>query len=178
MDKKLPKLQPPSAVPITALAILLAVYFLLRLLFKYSLWLKINGFIVPTGAIVKSFLGYGYFTDIGEWIYDTNSTQFILGESCSGTTFFSLLTAYIAFRIQTSGASYLWLLAVLPITIIVNAMRVVSSIAVHNMVSHYNFSGIASFAHVASGVAVFLCCFLIVAYFVERTGKSGSLNGY
>lgn len=147
------------------LGILLVIYFFCRLFFQQLTIMKV-GFIFPTGVIVEMFYGAGEFIN-NEWLFGIENTQFVLGESCSGTTFFSLLFAYIVYRIKTQSIAYVWLFLSYPIAIIANAMRVLSSIYAHNFLSNFNAFNFLEEAHVATGVIAFLCSFLIVAYFIE-----------
>jgi len=146
--------------------ILLSVYFLCRLFFQQLPMMK-TAFIFPTGLIVDSFYGAGGYS-AGEWLFNSEQTLFVLGESCSGTTFFSLLAAYIAFRIATHQTSWLWLVYAYPLTLMANSMRVLSSIYAHNSLVVFNAGQFAGPIHVFTGVVAFLCSFLFIAYIIER----------
>jgi len=129
-----------------------------------------TGFIFPTGLIVELFYGVGEY--IGrEWLFGIENTQFVLGESCSGTTFFSLLIAYIAFRIKTHQTSIIWFLLAYPIALIANAMRVLSSIYAHNTLALLNGHEFSDHVHVITGAVAFLCSFLLVAYTIEKPNR-------
>lgn len=145
---------------------LLAVYFFGRLFFQQLTVMK-TAFIYPTGLLVESFYGAGSYVN-KEWLFGFNGTQFILGESCSGTTFFSLLIAYISFRALTHKTSLVWLALAYPIVIIANTMRVLSSIYAHNGLVSFDGLHFSSQVHVFTGAITFLCCFLIIAYFIEK----------
>lgn len=116
------------------------------------------------------FYGFGEYSE-GAWLFYAGKTRFVLAESCSGTTFFSLLVAYIAFRIKTHGIALLWLVYAYPITLLANAFRVISSIPAHNLLAHYQFDAISNEIHVVAGVSAFLLCYLPVAYLIERSTK-------
>jgi exosortase/archaeosortase family protein len=148
------------------LLILFAVYFFGRLFFQQLTLMK-TAFIYPTGLIVESFYGAGNYTN-KEWLFGFKGTQFILGESCSGTTFFSLLIAYICFRTLTHKTPLIWLAFAYPIAIFANAMRVLSSIYAHNGLATFNGLHLSSQLHVFTGAITFLCCFLVIAYFIEK----------
>lgn len=148
------------------IATLFIVYFLCRLFFQQITIAKI-GFIFPTGVIVEMFYGAGEFIK-KEWLFRIEHTQFVLGESCSGTTFFSLLIAYIAYRIKTHKTPLIWLLLAYPIAIIANAMRVLSSIYAYNISAILNVSSFRDEVHVITGSIAFLCGFLFVAYIIEK----------
>ena len=149
-----------------SLGILLCVYFLCRLFFQQLTIMKV-GFIFPTGVIVEMFYGAGEFVR-GEWLFGIESTQFVIGESCSGTTFFSLLIAYIAYRIRTHKTSYFWLILAYPVAIVANAMRVLSSIYAHNILPTLNAMDFRDEVHVVTGAIAFLCSFLLIAYIIEK----------
>ncbi len=145
---------------------LLLVYFLSRFLFQQLTVLK-SAFIYPTGLIVEFFYGAGNYIQ-REWLFEFNGTQFVLGESCSGTTFFGLLIAYICFRVLTHKTSMIWLAFAYPLAIFANAMRVLSSIYAHNGLATIDGLHISSQVHVFTGAITFLCCFLVIAYYIEK----------
>lgn len=149
-----------------ALGVLLCVYFLCRLIFQQFPVVK-TAFIFPTGWIVQAFHGAGRFVD-GQWFFDIHRTMFVLGESCSGTTFFSLLVAYICFRIRTKSTSSIWLLWAYPVSIVANAIRVQSSMFAHNTLTLISASDFSDQMHVATGTVTFLCSFLCFVYIIER----------
>lgn len=152
--------------------VLLLVYFLCRLFFQQLTSMKI-GFIYPTGILVNLFYGIGEYIN-GEWLFNFVQTQFVLNESCSGTTFFSLLVAYIAFRMKTKSISFVWLVLVYPITLLANAMRVMSSIYAHNTTAFLNMSSIDTYVHVITGTIAFLCSFLCIAYLIEKPSNKNA----
>ena len=129
-----------------------------------------TGFIFPTGLIVELFYGAGEY--IGrEWLFGIENTQFVLGDSCSGTTFCSLLIAYIAFRIKTHKTSIIWFLLAYPIALIANTMRVLSSIYAHSTLALLNGHEFSDHVHVITGAVAFLCSFLLVAYIIEKPNR-------
>lgn len=148
------------------IAVLLLVYFLGRLVFQQFPELKIL-FIYPTGLLVDLFYNFGYFTG-SEWIFGINQTRFVIDASCSGTTFFSLLGAYFAFRILTHKIPLFWLASLLPIVLIANSMRVLSSIYAHELGAFFNMQQHSDIIHVATGSITFALVFLIIALFIEK----------
>lgn len=148
---------------------LLFAYFILRILFQQLPEAK-TLFIYPTGLIVDVFYGTGRYIQ-PEWIYFMGKTQFILGDTCSGTTFFSLLFSYLIYRILTLKVSWLWLAAAFPVTLIANSMRVLSSMHAHNFLTVLGLEQHGDSVHAITGTATFLTCFLIMTYFIEK-GKS------
>ena len=148
------------------LASLLITYFLLRLFFQQVVVAKI-GFIYPTGLLVNWFFHYGEF-DSQVWIFGIERTRFVLGASCSGTTFFSLLVAYLVYRSQTHVLHPIWFVLAYPITLLANAIRVASSIATHQLLNTARFDSFQAQAHVLTGVITFFFCFILVAYLIER----------
>ena len=153
-----------------AIAALFFSYFICRVFFQ-QLTVAKSAFIFPTGIIVEWFYDAGSYIG-GEWIYEIGSTQFILGESCSGTTFFSLLVAYFIYRSLTLNSSYVWLLLAYPITIFANAMRVLSSISAHNLLAVLDASAYRDEVHAITGAIAFLTCFLLVAMFIESNPRT------
>lgn len=152
------------------MATLLLCYLFLRLFFQQVAMAKI-GFIYSSGVLVNWFYGLGHYVN-GEWFFGIGSTQFILGASCSGTTFFSLLVAYLAYRRLTHQTSTLWLLMAFPIAILANAMRVLSSIFAHLCLAKLDQLTFTSEVHTATGSITFFMCFIAVAYFVEKNQVS------
>ncbi len=168
----------PSA-PLTgryliAIATMFVTFALLRLLFREVDELKL-AFIYPTGWLVHSFLSSGVFA-LGEWHFSlvstlagsTHGTRFILGESCSGTTFFCLLCAFFALRRATHGISGWWLIAAWPITLVANAIRVLSAIYLHKGLAIVGLEVWQASAHVITGTLTFLTLLLVVSWWVER----------
>lgn len=78
------------------IVLLVAVYFVVRLLLAQFSALKL-GFIFLSGLLVNGFIGGGAFS-MGEWSFRLGHTAYVLGESCSGTTFFAMLFALINTR--------------------------------------------------------------------------------
>ncbi len=154
---------------------LLVVYFLCRLLFQQLPMLK-SVFIYPTGLIVKAFYGSGKYMD-AEWTYFLGNTQFTLGETCSGTTFFSLLFAFLVFKAFTCKTPAIWLLFVYPIVLLVNTMRVLCSIHIHVYLTGIGAQAYSDYVHVMTGTTTFLSCFLLIAYFIEKGRESSSNAG-
>lgn len=155
--------QQPFFLPVFAL---LLTYFLLRVFFKQYVVAK-TWFIYPSGVIVNWFNGSGEYLS-QEWVFGIQSTRFVLGEPCSGTTFFSLLLAYIVYRTLTHRTPLIWLLLAYPIAIAANSMRVLSSITAHNTLAYLNALTVTSEVHVITGTIAFSISFLLVAYLIER----------
>ena len=53
-------------------------------------------FIYPSGLVVNGIHGGGEFID-GEWFFFLGRTEFILGESCSGSAFFTVVLFYVGY---------------------------------------------------------------------------------
>ena len=150
-------------------SLLLLAYLLLRILFQQIPDLK-TLFIYPTGVLVSVFFGTGEYTG-SEWIYPFDQTQFVLGESCSGTTFFSLLSAYLIYAKAKHKTRLIWLWLAYPATVLANTMRVLSSIYAYGMLTQLNAQAYGDAIHAITGSVTFLTCLLATALFVERTGK-------
>jgi len=152
-------------MPLKPYSVLLLSYLGLRLIFQQLTMLKL-GFIYPTGLLVSGFYDAGVFSGQG-WSFFIGSTEFVLSESCSGTTFFCLLMAFMCFRVQTKTASYWWLLAVYPIAILANTIRVVSSMEAHRFLVLVNQADITDPVHTLVGSMVFLAVFLLVSIILD-----------
>jgi len=161
-----------KAQTIKPLLVLLLTYFLLRLFFQQLVMAK-SWFIYPSGLVVNLFHGAGEYLN-HEWLFAINRTNYILGEPCSGTTFFSLLLAYLVYRHITHKASLVWLPLAYPIAIFANAMRVLSSMHAHDSLTHINATALGSELHVAMGVIAFCSSFLVVAYLVEKPQRGNT----
>lgn len=143
---------------------LLLCYLLFRLIFRFIPEAKL-AFIYPSGVLVQSFFTSGSY-HVDEWQFLFGETLFILGESCSGTTFFSMLIAYVIYS-MFRGDSWLWLLAVYPVTLIANTIRVISSIYAHNLATISGVAGFDEYIHIICGVSAFLVSFIIMVYLMD-----------
>lgn len=144
--------------PIT---VLLLSYFVLRLIFQQFTLLKL-GFIFPSGWLVSMFYDAGSFLGV-EWQFLLGSTEFRLGDSCSGTTFFSLLAAFIIYRLRQQAGLWYCLLAAYPVAILANTIRVISSIEAHRFLVLIDQIDITDQVHALVGSMVFLAVFLLIS---------------
>lgn len=126
-----------------------------------------SGFIWPTGVFVDGLLNNGFYLD-KQWLFNFGETRFVLGESCSGTTFYSLLVAYIAYRIRTHRISVAWLLLAYPVAIVANAIRVSSSIYIYEILQLFDNHAFSDALHVLVGSVTFLSVFLIFAFAIDK----------
>ena len=144
---------------------LLLSYFLLRLLFQQWPSLK-QLFIYPTGWLVSLFYNVGQFVG-GEWLFHIGVTEFTLGDVCSGTTFFCLLCAFMIYRRVLVSQSLYWLLLAFPVTIIANAVRVVSSIEAHRFLVMIERVSVTSHVHALVGCMVFMATFILCSLVLD-----------
>ena len=152
------------------IAALLLSYLGARTVFQQLPELK-SLFIYPTGVIVNSFYATGSHIN-SEWVYIFNQTKFVLGESCSGTTFFSLLISYLIYSRLKNNTPLFWLALTYPITLVANTMRVLSSIYAHQFLAHINAENYSDSIHVVTGTVTFLSCLLLVALLIEKSGNT------
>ncbi|WP_185231052.1 archaeosortase/exosortase family protein [Teredinibacter franksiae] len=164
-------------IPVYALLSgLLAVYLGFRLFFKFIPDAKL-AFIYPSGVFVNAFLSGGEYS-MGEWLFGGDSkTVYILGESCSGTTFFSMLFAYMTYSV-VKGYRWWWLLLVYPLSLMANTIRVISSIYAHQLIKGSAISIYAEYVHIACGVAAFLVTFILVVYILDHLNGRASNAAY
>ncbi|MCP4471235.1 MAG: hypothetical protein GY815_11210 [Gammaproteobacteria bacterium] len=148
--------------------LLLLVFFACRLLFQQLVFLK-SAFIYPTGLVLEQYIGFGFY-DGQQWLFRPGATRFLLGETCSGTTFFSLLVAYLVYRLHTRKKLLIWLSLAYPVALFANSMRVLSAIHAHQFLTFFDADHLAVELHVVTGSIAFLCCFLIVAWAIEKQG--------
>lgn len=148
------------------IGVLLLAYLLCRVAFAQLPVLK-QLFIWPSGQILSALYGAGEYTG-DQWRFVFGSVSYLLDASCSGTTFFSLLLAYLCFRVYTHRINPLWLVAAYPIALIANVMRVHCAIFLDQWLRWADQLAFSQFVHVLAGVVAFLCCFVVVAWCVER----------
>ena len=158
------------------IVLLLSSYFGLRVLFKYWEASK-QAFIYPTGYLVNCFYGQGSYTG-NQWQLAIGNTPFTLSSQCSGTTFFSLLVAFIIFKAAQQPRWWAYLLLAYPITLIANTTRVTSLMFTHKTLAHINAIQYDEIAHIIVGtvtfLSFFLMCILIFEYCTQRPVKGFS----
>ena len=142
-----------SPVLVAPSALLLS-YFVARSLFRFLPFLK-QAFIYPTGLLVNSMGTPGEYSG-GEWLYDHAHVRFVLGESCSGTTFFCLLLAFLVYHRVTGSLSSLALLLAFPVALLANAIRVSTSMLLYQVLDQLNLSQLQDTLHILTGVISFL----------------------
>ncbi|CAK0779717.1 membrane hypothetical protein [Gammaproteobacteria bacterium] len=148
-------------------SVLVGIYLVLRALFYVFPTLKTLFFIYPVGGLVSAFLGMGDFGH-GEWLFMVGTTRVTLGGLCSGTTFFSLLMAYLGMRYQSGGLSAGWLVAGYPLALLTNASRVVCSIQVYAHGGRLMPLAMQEHIHEAIGVVVFATTLIMLTLILER----------
>lgn len=134
--------------------ILVCVYIGFRLLFYSFPGLKSLFFIRPVGSLISLFWGVGVFNG-NEWVYETGGIKIILGELCSGTTFFCLLSAYVIMKYSSGGLSAWWIAACYPLSLVTNASRVLCSVYVSGYTMNQFSESTHSQIHLFVGVIVF-----------------------
>ena len=154
----------------SALIWLLAVYFLFRVLFSQWPDLK-EAFIYPTGILVNLSGLSGEYAQ-GEWRYQFQTVRFILGELCSGTTFFSLVTAYLIYQWRLRYIGLSWLALAYPVTILANAIRVTASMILYLLLDSMQLTDLNEPLHIVCGVVTFLTTLLALAYLIDITRKN------
>ncbi len=157
------------------LGVLVGVYAGFRMLFFFAPGLKGLLFIQPTGYLVEFFWGTGVL-DRGEWIYQAGDLRIRFGELCSGTTFFSLLSAYTAMKCVTRRLSVEWLAACYPLTLLTNAARVLCSMYVYAYSAQRLSAEFNEYLHLALGVTVFALSFIALTLFWERKTAGDDLG--
>jgi len=155
---------PPSLLK--SISLLTGVYALFRLVFYFYPKLKTLCFIHPTGKLVSLFWGMGKFYR-EEWVYEMGRMRVVLGELCSGTTFFSLLVAYMIMRYSVGRLSLWWIAASYPLSLFINAARVICSAYVSYPVIRYLPDHTHDHIHLAIGVIIFFTAFIVLTLFWE-----------
>lgn len=164
---------PPPLHSILPIIMLLSSYLGLRVLFKYWEASK-QAFIYPTGYLVNVFYGHGGYTG-REWQLTIGNTPFTLSSQCSGTTFFSLLVAFILFKAAQQPRWWAYLLLAYPITLIANTARVTSLMFTHKTLACIGASQLDEVAHILVGtvtfLSFFLICIFVFEYYTQRSAK-------
>lgn len=150
----------------SAISALLLSYLSLRIVFQQGEITK-QAFIFPTGWLVKLFYGHGQY-EFGEWYFNIGHSPFTLGESCSGTTFFSLLTAFFIFKGIRQPRWLAYLILAYPITLIANTTRVLSVISTHNTLDLLQLSEYGQTLHIVVGTMTFLSFLFASVLLLEK----------
>ncbi|WOO42033.1 exosortase/archaeosortase family protein [Rubellicoccus peritrichatus] len=101
-------------------------------------------------------------------------------EACSGTGFFSILLATIAYLLLLYRPSrYMvitMLLSVWPLAVIVNAARIVFSVASRRIAGFFLSPDYFPIVHQATGTLIFLTTLIALAFFINYLNRHGTRN--
>lgn len=164
--KRLSRMRTHWGLPILAL---LTSYLGLRVVFHQWEATK-QCFVYPVGYLVKLFYGQGVYTGL-EWRFSVGEVPFTLSTQCSGTTFFSLLTAFILYKATQRPYWLRYLLLAYPLALFANSARIISVILTHKVLGHLHAEHLSDAAHVLVGAVTFLSFFLFFVLVVELHHK-------
>jgi exosortase/archaeosortase family protein len=118
--------------------------------------------------------GLGYYGD--GWQMVVTDRSIVVTAACSGTDFFLMVAALIGWRLagrakSPAAAALAGLALALPLTILVNALRVVAVSQAHRWLIPLLPERYAAFAHMFTGCAVFLPALIGLNFLLETYAK-------
>lgn len=157
------------------LIIMVFVYALLAFVFYLLPSLELLLFVQPTGMISAFFSG-GVITHHSDW-----SWSFIIqglfiqvDQTCSGTNFFCLMTAFFLSRPFKNSRQFLILLFLAyPLTIFANICRVLGTTHLHLVIAPFLPARFYSGLHLGLGIMIFLTVLLISSFTCNRVLQVG-----
>ena len=110
------------------------------------------------------------------WLLGFNRIPVIVTEACSASDYFAILAGLIAWQLAAQGrrllsAPLIGLFFSVPLTLGVNAMRVVFVASVHRWIIPLMPENCAYFLHQLAGVAVFLPSLIVFNFILETHGR-------
>ena len=142
-------------------------------------------FIYPSGLVVDWIYGGGVFVD-GQWLFIMGHTEFILDESCSGAVFFAVVLASVGCQVwlrlrsmkslgssqfdvlNKVGKAIMQLMAIYPLVIVINGIRVWFSMVAHTGLLDAGFGVFHNEVHTLVGATVFLWGFFAVFLWMTK----------
>lgn len=140
----------------------------------------VNAFCRPPAAVAAGFLGLSsQATEAGGSILRAPGLEVRVGESCSGMSFFLLMTGLLAWSIlrrKQSARPWLGLVLVVPaayaITLVANATRIILAVYAHHVTAATLGPAYQHASHLAVGILVFLPILLLTSFILERTASA------
>ena len=149
---------------------LISSYGVLRFIFQHWESSK-QAFIYPVGYFIQSYFGRGFYTG-EQWLFDVGGMPFTLSTQCSGTTFFSLITAFVIYKSLHNTRLVPLLLVAYPLALVANVVRVTSLIITHRLLDQLKLTQFNDAAHVLIGTVSFLSILLIFVWLLEHYRQS------
>jgi len=136
----------------------------------------VNAFCRPPAAVAAGFLGLSsQATEAGGSILRAPGLEVRVGESCSGMSFFLLMSGLLAWSIlrrKQSTRTWLGLVLVIPaafaITLLANAIRIILAVYAHHVTAATLGSAYQHATHLGVGILVFLPILLLTSFLLEK----------
>jgi len=141
----------------------------------------VNAFCRPPAAVAAGFLGVStHPTETGGSMLRAPGLEVRVGDSCSGMSFFLLMTGLLAWTVlrRKDGArkTWLWLALAVPaayaITLLANAIRIILAVYAHQVTAATLGPAYQHATHLAVGILVFLPILLLTSFLLERTAAA------
>lgn len=141
--------------------------------------LELSLFAAGTAHLAGFFTGTPVVRITEGWLLPHPAFSVAVTAACSATDYYLMVAALITWQRSRHGQSpapalLLGLLAALPPTLFVNALRVVTVTAAHRWLSPLLPSAYDAFLHLLTGVAIFLPALIALNLLLEIHGRSRS----
>jgi exosortase/archaeosortase family protein len=138
--------------------------------------LRTELFAAGAAQIAASLLGADVVRGEATWLIELSDRTVAVTGACSGTDFFLMVAALLGWRLTREDRSFVrtvltGLALALPVTLLVNAMRVVAVAQAHRWVIPLLPERHGAFAHMATGAAVFLPSLIVLNLVLELYAK-------
>lgn len=110
------------------------------------------------------------------WLIPLGEVPVLVSAACSGTGFFLMVTALLAWHFAQRGRHWIWavaggLVVGFPLALVVNALRVVTLVQAHRWIIPRFPASYGPLLHMATGAAVFLSLLIGLNFLLEFHGK-------
>jgi exosortase/archaeosortase family protein len=114
------------------------------------------------------------------WMLPSGELPVLVTATCSGADFFLIVAALVGWhlgrqRVRTTGAIIAGLATAVPVAVFVNALRIVAVVQAHRWVIPRLPEAYGAFAHMLTGVAVFLPALIALNILFETHGSLRSI---
>jgi exosortase/archaeosortase family protein len=144
--------------------------------------LKIDLFAAGAARVAATLLGAGVERSEGVSLIRLSDRTIAVTAGCSGADFFLMVAALLGWRLAREDRPFVRtvltsLALALPVTLLVNALRVIAVVQAHRWVIPLLPERHGAFAHMATGAAVFLPSLivlnLVLEYYAKRHRAAG-----
>lgn len=149
------------------------------LLLKTLPWLQIEVFIAGAARLASLFTGVPAMRTDEGWALLFSGQPVLVTTACSATDFFLMTTAllgwHFAQRLRPAllpGAAAGALVAAVPLTLFINALRLIAVAQAHRWVIPRLPPAYDSFLHMFTGAVVFLTALIVLNLLLEFYGRS------